>query len=106
MQLNTVMPSGWQDPAYDALSEEVRTTKDFAELLRKMDAYLESQRKTPLQKRKEEQEALEKKLRDKKLMDLRVRISQLQQRLAAGHGCVQPELEALKSQLLAMLMFG
>ncbi len=104
--MQVTMPKGWQDPAYDVLEKDMAATSDFASLLKKMDAYLEAQRKTLEEKRKEEEEELQRKAREKQLMDLRLRITQLQSRVTAGYEGERRELEALKGQLLCMLMFG
>ncbi len=101
-----VMPKGWQDPAYDTLTREMAETKDFQQLLDKMDSYLAAQRKTTEEKRREEELAQEKKAWEKRLMDLRLRIGQLQSRVTAGYEGERQELEVLKGQLLCMLMFA
>ncbi|MDL2252628.1 hypothetical protein LJC49_00950 [Ruminococcaceae bacterium OttesenSCG-928-I18] len=94
------------ESAFRLFVEDVNTTKDFKELLQKVDAYLESLKKTEEEKRKEQEEELEERAKNKRLMDLRMRIATLQTKVAMGNENAQAELSAAKNELFLMLLFG
>lgn len=91
--------------------KELKEQSDFLDTLEKLDAYLESQRKTEWEKRREEQERLAKKDKEKRIQELRLRIRTLESRILSGIGDMaasytEKELAALKGELFMLMLFA
>ena len=94
------------EAAFRVFAEDIRGTEDFDELIKKMDAYLESLKKTEAEERKEREAELEEKAKNKKLMELQLRIATLQTKVAMGAESAEAELSAVKNELFLLRLFG
>lgn len=78
----------------------------FLQLLEELDTYLESQRKTEHEKRAEEEARLAKRIKDRKIAELKARISTLRSKVNMGYADAERELSGLETQLFHLLLFG
>lgn len=90
----------------DRLAAELEKQDEFLAVLKEVDTYLQSQKKTVAEKRREQAEAAEKKAREKKMDELRMMISKLRGRVMMGEEGAQGYLAVLEGELLMMQLFG
>ena len=103
---NPVSGAAAAHKAPKAATTAAEEQQQFKEMLAGLDKELQSMRKTDREKERERLAELQKKAKQKKMNDLRLRIQTLQSRVNMGQEGAERELSALKGELFMMMLFG
>ncbi|MDL2214202.1 hypothetical protein LJB76_01420 [Clostridia bacterium OttesenSCG-928-O13] len=101
-----VLPVSSSDAHYSALQTELEKQESFLKVLKNLDAYLDSLKKSEAEKRQEEEERRAEETKQKKIMELKLQIAALRSQVNMGYENAEGELSALENELFLLLLFG